>query len=31
VCLGGQMDIELNGITRRLQLDPPYCEPREHD
>lgn len=31
VCLGGQMDVELNGITRRLQLDPPYCEPREHD
>lgn len=31
VCLGGQMDVELNGISRRLQLDPPYCEPREND
>ncbi|WP_062059913.1 pilus assembly FimT family protein [Cellvibrio sp. OA-2007] len=31
VCLGGQIDVELNGIKRRLQLDPPYCEPREND
>lgn len=31
VCLGGQIDIELNGISRRLHLDPPYCEPREND
>lgn len=31
VCLGGQMDVELNGISRRLQLNPPYCEPREND
>ncbi len=31
VCLGGQIDVELNGINRRLQLAPPYCEPREHD
>ena len=31
VCLGGQIDVELNGISRSLQLDPPYCEPREND
>lgn len=31
VCLGGEIDVELKGINRRLQLDPPYCEPREHD
>lgn len=28
VCLGGQLSFELNGITRQLQLSPPYCEPR---
>lgn len=31
VCLGGQLDVELNGVVRQLQLDPPYCEPREND
>ncbi|QEY17340.1 type II secretion system protein [Cellvibrio sp. KY-GH-1] len=31
VCLGGEIDAELNGINRRLQLDPPYCEPRTND
>jgi general secretion pathway protein G len=31
VCLGGKIDVELNGITRHLRLDPPYCEPREYD
>lgn len=31
VCLGGQIDVELNGVSRRLQLDPPYCEPYEND
>ncbi len=31
VCLGGQLNVELNGVKRRLRLDPPYCEPREDD
>lgn len=31
VCLGGRMDVNLNGVSRRLQLDPPYCEPHEDD
>ena len=28
VCLGGQMEIQLNGVARTFQLEPPYCEPR---
>lgn len=28
VCLGGQLSFELDGITRQLELLPPYCEPR---
>lgn len=28
VCLGGQLSFELDGITRQLDLQPPYCEPR---
>jgi general secretion pathway protein G len=28
VCLGGRLSFELNGITRQLELAPPYCEPR---
>lgn len=31
VCPGGGLEVSLNGVTRRLQLDPPYCEPRESD
>lgn len=31
VCLGGQIEYDLNGIPGHLQLDPPYCEPREND
>jgi general secretion pathway protein G len=28
VCLGGRLSFELDGITRQLELLPPYCEPR---
>lgn len=28
VCLGGWLSFELDGITRQLELAPPYCEPR---
>lgn len=31
VCLGGQIEYDLNGVPGRLQLEPPYCEPREDD
>lgn len=31
VCLGGQIDYDLNGVPGRLRLDAPYCEPREDD
>ncbi len=31
VCLGGAMDIRLNGSSSHLQLNPPYCELRPND